>query len=659
MAGANQPDKQSQGKSNEHALVVVLPLAVVFALAALFILLNIWDKFATKVPRGYEAYDVEKSEYTPPPITPLATLLGDDKPSDKKPPVFDPNLIDRRLQNGWQFNASAAMFQLDVPLQKPDVEEDELYPSYHAAWQRGNSSDRTWLPSLNLIDGKAKQFDDGLYAAIDLAYYQGLEGKLLSHVKLVEALAKSAGPNNPATPFLAAGLELAGVEIDVEDKARKAQWLADFRDNTPASKPSGFYTWSDSLKATFRFMRFFQQEFDRGDLKVPQAIAALLAKDDALRGEYRKAIAFYARLTNPLVSRSVLDLIETPTKTPRRDEVALFPSSDSREVLLFDKLFPLGLPPDADLMREFVTRIRSGEIDLAPRPNSGWYEYQVYALETLLLAGQGEEVDKLVLSASYKKRALEAFQALVTKRRETHLRQLTTSLKLEEAKMERPKTVAPQLRLEPCPTYLIRTARAYAFLETFLTSRLGEDGLASLHGLKASGERKLDLATELKSQRNLFYGLYLVSCEDLGLPPQWKADEPVDQKACYQQAVDWLTKLGEDEDLEVDTRVSVPLYVDYNQGKTRLWVTLGVKLVKLDASFVRQYPPSIRESQAHPWSKVSPNELGDSHHFIAVDEFAEVELPSQMTLTREELRAICDRAKTKEAILEELRKLKR
>lgn len=657
MTGAQE--EKSQGKSNEHALVVVLPLAVVFALAGLVVLLNLWDKFARKVPYGHEAYEVDISDYTAPPVTPLATLLGDDKPSDKKPPVFDPNRVSRELRDGWQFNASAAMFQLDVPLQRPDLDRDELYPSYHAAWQRGNSWNRTWLPSLNLIDGKAKQFDDGLYAAIDQAYYQGLEGKLFSHVKLVEALAKSAGPNSPAAPFLAAGLELAGIEIDVVDKSRKAQWLADFNANTPASKPSGFYTWSDSLKATFRFMRFFQQEFGAGDLEVPSAIAALLKKDDALRSDYQKVLDFYARLTNPLGCRSVLDLIAPPAKKPRRDEVALFPSSDSREVLLFDSLFPAGLPPNADLMREFVTRIRSGKIDLAPRPSSGWYEYQVYALETLLLAGQGEEVNKLVLSASYKKRALEAFQALVTKRRETHLRQLTTSTKMEDAKMERPKTVAPQLRLEPCPTYLIRTARAYAFLETFLVSRLGEDGLASLHGLKASGDRKFDLATELKSQRNLFYGLYLVSCEDLGLAPQFKAQEPVDQKACYQQAIDWLTKLGEDEDLEVDTRVSVPLYVDYNQGKTRLWVTLGVKLVKLDASFVREFPPSIRESQAQPWSKVSSNELEDAHYIIAVDEFAEVELSSAATLSREELRAICDRAKTKEAILEALRKLNR
>ncbi len=613
---ASPPEKNSQRKSNEPALLVVLPLAVVFGLAALCIFGNLVVKFAATAPssvlppsfrHGEETYDVEVAEYNPPPVTPLANLLGDDKPGDKKLPVFDPNRVDRRLQEGWQLNASGAMFRLSVPALLPYVDEVDLYPSFEEAMRRGHWPGRQRLLSLNLIDAKAKQFDDGLYAALDLAYHQGLKGKLFSHVKLVEALANSAGPKDPAAPFLAAGLRLAGVEIEVYDKAAQARWISKFNGYSPASKPIGFYTWSESLKQTFRFMRFFQQEFDNDDLKVPQAIALLLAKDDALRGEYKKVLDFYARLTNPLGCRSVLDLIEPPIKKPRSEEVALFPSSESREVLLFGRLFPMGLPPNADLMREFITRIRSGEIDLAPRPNSGWYEYQVYALETLLLAGRGEEVDKLVLSASYKKRALEAFQALVTKRRETHVRQLDTFTTSEEAPMERPKMVTPQLRLEPCPTYLIRTARAYAFLETFLVSRLGEDALAGLHGLKASGERQPDLGTELKSQRDLFYGLYLVSCEDLGLAPQLKPEEPVERDACYQQAVRWLTDCLQDEDLGIDTRVSVPLYVDRVQNKTRLWVTLGVKMVKLDASYVEQFPPSIRQSPEHSWSMVSPN----------------------------------------------------
>ena len=54
-----------------------------------------------------------------------------------------------------------------------------------------------------------------------------------------------------------------------------------------------------------------------------------------------------------------------------------------------------------------------------PTADSGWYEHQAYALETLLLPERGAESVRLLLSKEYKKRMLEAFKALITKRRET------------------------------------------------------------------------------------------------------------------------------------------------------------------------------------------------------------------------------------------------
>lgn len=637
------------------------PFWTILAAAGILLLIYLGIGVSLRSVDERKYYEVERTEHNAPPETSLAVLLGDDKVADKKPPVFDPSLIDRRPLDEWQFNASAAMIHLDVPMTLPDLEPAlmTLYPSYADAMQAASRVSGRNLPSLNLIDGKAKQFDDGLYAALDQAYFKGLDDKLRSHVALVEALARLAGPDDPAAPFLAAGLELAGVKIEVVDKAWKDRWLAEFSRDVPKSKPIGFYTWNETLATTFRFLRFFQNEFAEDDLVVPKALAGHLAKDDGLRADYRKAVGFYAKLTNPPRCRSVLDLIEPAGKRVSK-YVALFPSSTSREDQLFERLFPEGLPK-TELMRELVQRIRSGEVDLAPRPDSGWYDRQVFALETLLLPGRGEEADKLILSANYKKRALEAFQALVTKRRETHARQLEEKKTLGEGPIQqapRPKRIAPRLRLEPSPTYLVRTARAYAFLENFLLATVGEEALRSLHGLKADGERKLDLATELKFQRNLFYGLYLVSCEDLGLRPKLEAEEQVDQAACYEAAIDWLRGDEKDADLAADTRVSVPIFLDADQGKTRLWVTLGVRLVKLEASYAREHRPSIRTGETGPWSAVDPDELAESHYVIAVDEFAEVELPGLTTLSREELRKICDQGKTKEAILQAMGRVK-
>src|SRR4029079_10801236 len=129
-------------------------------------------------------------------------------------------------------------------------------------------------------------------------------------------------------------------------------------------------------------------------------------------------------------------------------------------------------PADADLMRELISRIRSGQVDLTPGPDGGWYDYQVLALETLLLPEKGQEAPKLLLTRAYKKRMLEAFQALVTKRRETHVRQLAPGATAGAA--PRPlEQVQPRLRLEPCPSYYLRSARAYAFLANFLEAAVG------------------------------------------------------------------------------------------------------------------------------------------------------------------------------------------
>ena len=601
---------------------------------------------------GGNTYTVEHTDYNPPPST--DDLLTDDRFEDKKPVAFDPALVDRRplgRDDAWQINASSAVFRLHAPPILTDSEADllTLHPSYAAAAERRANV----LPSVNLLDGKAKQFDDGLYAALDQAYYTGLNGRLLGHVALVRRLYDKVGKDGVAAPYLAAGLELAGVKAEVADAAEKERLLKAFLADEVSSKPIGFYTWNDTLAACFRFLRFFQRPFGMDERPVALALAKVLDEDNALRADYGKAMAFYARLTNPYRKMTLLDLTaEGGRKQPRGGDVAVFPGSTSKETVLFERLFPLGLPPDADLMRELIRAIRSGTVDLTPAANSGWYDHQVFALETLLLPEKGAERDKLVLTKEYKKRMLEAFQALITKRRETHVRQLEVA-KAASAPPPPLDKVKPRLRVEPNPTYYLRTARAYAFLANFLEATLGREALATLHGLKKGGNRPKDLFAELNETRDLFYGLYLVSAEDIGLKPAFAEGEKVDAVRCYKLAADWLPKALADEDLAADTRVSVPVYHDPARRVTRLWMTLGVRLAKLDVSYVT--PPSVRPTQGGEWRPVEAHRLEAAHYLIPVDEFAEVELQGSRVLTREELRAVCDREKTKDAILKALR----
>ncbi len=604
----------------------------------------------------------EKAEYHLPPSA--GEVLVDDRLEDKTP-AFDPSVVDRRSLREWRVNLSAAVIKLDMEGIRPDGEDDlrALYPSYKAAAEVARKRfRRQLLPSVNVLDGKAKQFDDGLYAALDAAYYRGLDERLQSHVRLVKRLYDKVGKDSAAAPFLAAGLELAGIKVAAANGRRQAEWSRQFLADEVASKPIGFYTWNQTLSDCFRFLRFFQHEFPLDQLEIPRALAGALAQDAALLADYRRAVAFYAKLTNPAICFSVADLVGlTAVEGGHLDKlaadkhithrtVALLPPSTSRETVLFEKLFPRDLPENVNLMNELIRRIRTGQVDLKPRPDAGWYDYQVYSLETLLVPEKDAARGKLLLTWAYKKRMLEAFQALITKRRETHVRQLAGVTKKGTPRALAPERSQPRLRLEPCPGFYLRTARAYAFLTNFLEAAVGKEALSSLHGLRQDGEREQDLGHELPWMRDLFYGLYLISAEDIGLKPALTNDEPVDQEQCYYLAESWLAKIFEDGDLAADTRVSVPIAADPNRQVVRLWVTLGVRLAKLDATYAR--PPHIKPlTGAGGWSVLEASRTAPAHFLIPVEDFAEVALPGWKVLTRDELRDICNRGRTKEAII--------
>ncbi len=397
----------------------------------------------------------------------------------------------------------------------------------------------------------------------------------------------------------------------------------------------------------WRFFRFLQHEFPANDLAIPRDLAAVLKANAELLKQYRAINAFYGRLTNPQSCLPVDAILDGGQ--PR--SVAVFPPSTSREVELFNRMFPQGVPSSVNLMAVLVNRIRSGEVDLKPGPNDGWYQYQVYALETLLLPTKGQERDKLLLTAEYKKRLVEAFKAMVTTRRETHVRQHD----IEKSAAKGPPPLAegavrPRLRVEPCATFYLRTARAYAFLETFLNAAVGEERLKALHGLKEGGQREASLGAELRGIAQRFYGFYLLTCEDIGMKPQLLDGETVDREAAQRAALVWLGNMETDADLACDTRVAVPIAVNPATGKVRIWANLGVRLARLDASYAR--PPRVRPlADGSPWKEVEPQQLGPSDYVIPVVEFAEIELSDSKVLTRKELREACDRYQTKEEIV--------
>jgi len=617
---------------------------------------------------GYGLYDAwwhathfvtEHSEYHAPPVRDDAQL-ADDILAEKNP-AFDEALVDSRPIGDWQINASAAVVRLDCPMVKPDAEAAMLVlrPSYRAAMTAAGDLRFNLLPSANMLDGAAKQFDDGLYAALDLACFRGELGLAPAAPDWAAAVLAQLPKTSPARPFLAAALELAGkeVELTAAEPQAKDRWLAEFEENKAASKPIAFYDWMPELKQVWRFYRFLQHEFPQDRLAIPRDVAAVLKANAQLREQHHAINAFYGRLTNPLMCLPVDALIDAQESLPelakrhgaRHESVAVFPPSTSRETELFDRMFPQSVPSGENLMAVLIGRIRSGQVDLKPGPKDGWYQYQVYALETLLLPSKGQEKDKLLLTVAYKKRLIEAFKAMITTRRETHARQGLKAGSAAPAPLSE-REVRPRLRVEPCATFYLRTARAYAFLETFLKATAGRERLKKLHGLRQGGRRPASLDAELGGTRRRFYGFYLLSCEDIGMKPQFLDGEPVDQKAATQESLEWLAGMAADADLACDTRVSVPIYVDPIQGTVRVWATLGVRLAHLEAAYAR--PPRVRPLvSGGPWRDAEPYQLGSSRYVIAVQEFAEIELAGSNVLTRKELRDACDRGQTKEEIV--------
>jgi hypothetical protein len=387
------------------------------------------------------------------------TFLTNDSLSTLTPPIFDPSMgaLDERY--GYYINNSAAVFRLDVPGYDSSKEPGlgKLYPSVSQAQAAASSGNV--LPSINVIEAKAKQFNDGLYAALDLSYYRGIAAVLTSHVSLVKALYQKL-TNDSAKAFVAAGLSLSDSAASGFDAALANKFLSDFLSNEVQYKPIGFYTWNNELEKLFKFMRYFQKTFVWNGIAAD--IVSALKSDSSMLTKARAIDRFYAKLTNPLSYVSMAELAQSNCEAsqqglmhvadslvcPHRDMTALFPPSTSVETELFNAIFPDGVPPDVDMMNELIKAIQNGTVDLTPKPETGWYGRQVYALETFLLPSKGEEHSKLLLTENYKKRLLEAFKAIITTQRETHVRQLGTALSGGGTEYFR-----PVLRVEPGCTY--------------------------------------------------------------------------------------------------------------------------------------------------------------------------------------------------------------
>lgn len=302
--------------------------------------------------------------------------------------------------------------------------------------------------SAALLIQKAKQFDDGLYAAVEFAMQNGL-GPVKGKREWIPALAARVDANSGGDPLatLYAAMQFSGHKTQLSQtlaRSRDAQ-VASFLADDKRSKPLGFYTWSPELETIFKQDRMLQTPHN-AQTNSPGiiAIARALEADAEARKSYETALQLNARLTNKLAiegyqkAMAALKAGKTPQFGPR-DLISFLPPSRSHESDLVMKLYgDKPIPAGFDLMTELIRRLKGGDLSLEPQEDSGWYDHQLYALETLIRWDSAPEARRLQPNDEYRKHLEELFKGTYALTRETHVKQLALAAPASAAPFDDP-----------------------------------------------------------------------------------------------------------------------------------------------------------------------------------------------------------------------------
>lgn len=619
-----------------------------------------------------------------------------------------------------EVNKSGAVASLDVVPFQGDAAavNDALYPTRTAALTALDTlPGADPIPSMEVINAGAKAFNDGLYAAIELGAERGVEGDgraagpgaqatLVGKRALLRGLADAlvaaaAGASDAQRPFVeeAAQFVIAALILGAGDTARLPDPLVaaagadaeNFRSQSQIARPLGFYDWSEELRQVFRQDRFLQAQHLRGQTTSLEgrfgmfvAMAAVLEGDADLTTAYERLLDIYRGLTNPYVAYPLTALFDAVDGLGSLDDLdatrqaflashparfpcpgsypylAVLPASASKDTALYDARY-CGAPPPAgeSFLDVLIAAIRDGSLDVSPDDASGWYDYQLWALETLLLPDRAAESDHLLLSAGYKKKLIDSFKSILTQTRETHVKQLQGGM-AGSAMPASEVDIYPLFPVEPFPTYYLRTARGYRFLRTYLQAVLGVPFLDAQRRVYADGSRGevgLDAALGAMAQR--MYGLYLLSARSVGMDPaaQLLPEElgDMDTEAALAAARGWLEAWQEDPDVTADARVIVP--VGAAGDEMIYWAVIGVRAIQAHTAFVEGFEPRVRiPDDAQSFCEV--RDFVPHDYQLLVEDMVEVRLSADTPPpTRAELRALCDEHQTHDAIVAALEAL--
>lgn len=612
----------------------------------------------------------------PPPI-------ADDRIEDKHP-VYDPSALVEETVDGCavRWNKSGSIVKLDVlPFDAATrALETQVFPGWTAAARA--LAGKKVLPSMEVVQGLLKPFNDGLYAAVELGAENGSNGALvhkrgLFRDVLAALVARAGDPAvDEAAATFAAAMEMSGDTPTAPTSvlSRASSLISSFDAQPLASRPIGFYAWSSELSNVFRRDRFLQGWAIETGFGPTAQTAFTVRGDGDLRARYQRTLDLYAGMTGPYRDVSPIAIAElldggastalgpleaaTRAKYPAlgasaacASTFAMLPRSEVAESRLFRTLFcDKVLPEGTNLLDVLIGQIRLGKLDLTPRAGAGWSDRQLWALETLLVPDRAPEKDHLFLTKRYKEKLIETFKLIVTQTRETHVKQteIGGSMAVSATIEPRPIDLHPNLPVEPFPTFYLRTARAYRFVDNLLRATMGPEWLASARRMKEDGSFAGEsLAVELRNVEELLYGLHVLSARAIGMKPQLGVDDLEASESVIARASTFTQRFAEDPDVARDPRVIVPVMVDPERRQVHYWAVIGVRALRIRAEFYPGFEPkdlTFRDNCVfRSWVPQEP--------FILIGKTIEIVLPStRPPPTRDELRRACDASTDPEAI---------
>jgi hypothetical protein len=171
---------------------------------------------------------------------------------------------------------------------------------------------------------------------------------------------------------------------------------------------------------------------------------------------------------------------------------------------------------------------------------------------------------------------------------------------------------------------------------------------------RASAQASMDASREVSYLCDLYYGFYLLSCEDIGLRPIKNSSntDPV-----LRLARNFLSKLSDDNELKQDIRFIVPmqsLMDERGDVSSSYWAVDGVDTSQY-LTITYQENPKIDFGAVNP-GHFTVMKTGLIKKIAAAD-FFEITLPGTKAPDREEFRKLADKAKNiPENIIDTLKK---